>query len=201
MEPIMQNDVMSAIAALQWTEQSQVDGTNTVGPGIVFQSLPMVLKMDAKDNYICFECDIVDILMAFDTACLDAMIHSHKKLFPKSSDMTTREVEAMFNPYIKRPLNRSVQIALLDDPIIVDEEGVEMSTTDFLARVRQGDVETRGEVIVEMAGFQVDPYAFTPIIAVSEIALLPPPPPPPPVKRQSRLKTAKGAVQATPPAN
>ena len=183
MEPIAQNDVIEKLrAGMNWDQKVDLeDGGATVGPGIVFQTEPVELKIDA-DDYLIFDGDMAEIVMAYDDACLEGMISVHKHMFPRSSNMTKRDVESMFNPYVKRPMLKKVSIPIVDDLLAQGDQGDDMSREDFVKRVREGGV--RAELIVELAGFAVDAHMFTPIVAVSEAALCPPEPPP---KRKPRL--------------
>lgn len=182
MEAVLQNKALEMIHALQWTEKVDMDGSATMGPGLVIQTEATTLELDGE-NRIVLHGDIVDILMAFDEACLQGMLLVHADLFPRSVDMTPRDVESMFIPCVKRPLKRSVALGLAEDMLALGPNGEDMSVEDFLKHVRNEDA--RAELIIELAGFSVDAYTFTPIVTISEAALLEAPPPP---KRLTRLK-------------
>jgi hypothetical protein len=122
--------------------------------------------------------------MAYDTACLDGMLEVHATMFPRSSNMTPRDVESMFSPFTRRPLARKVYIPIAQDMLVRDEHGVDLERDAFIERVRAGGA--CAELIVEFTGFKVDATTFTPVAVVSEAALCSKPAP----KRKPRI-TAK----------
>lgn len=192
-EPLMQSDVMAAIADMALEDRHERDdGTVMVSTptGFAFQTEPMRARLDADDS-VYVDDAIVDVLMRLDEACLASMIAGHATLFPRSADLSDASIEAMFNPFVKRPLQRRCAIALDPDVLVVDAEGEELSKADFVARVRDDAAAVTVEMIVEFKGYLVETHSFTPVLYVAEVAICvppPAPPTPPPPRRQPRLK-------------
>lgn len=196
-DPLMQCDVLAAIADVTLTERHERDdGTVMVATdGFAFQTDAFRVQLDSDDN-VFVEAAIVDVLMQLDDVCLQSMVSGHATLFPRSAELSDASIEAMFNPFVKRPMQRRCAIPLDADVLIVDAEGEEVGKADFIARVREEGREVTVEMIVEFKGYLVETHTFTPVLCIAEIAICAPPPAPPtppPARRQPRLKRVVSA--------
>lgn len=195
-DPFMQCDVPALIADVTLNDRHERDdGTVMVSTAdFAFQTDALCVRLDSDDN-ICVEDALVEVLMQLDEACLRSMVSGHATLFPRSADLSDASIEVMFNPFVKRPLQRRCAIPLDVNVLIVDSDGEELSKADFIARVR-GDADVTVEMIVEFKGYLVETHSFTPVLHIAEIAICAPPPTPPtppPARRQPRLKRVVSA--------
>jgi hypothetical protein len=198
-DPFMQCDVLAAIADVVLTDRHERDdGTVMVSTdGFAFQTDAFGVQLDS-DNNVFVPAAIVDVLMQVDDVCLRSMVSGHATLFPRSAELSDASIEAMFNPFVKRPVQRRCAIPLDADVLIVDAEGEEVSRADFIARVRDDADKVTVEMIVEFKGYLVETHSFTPVLTIAEIAICAPPPPPPtppPARRQPRLKRVLSSEQ------
>lgn len=176
-------DAVKAIKGLLFDTKVDLDGADgggaIVGPGVSVQT-HAVNAFLSPEGVSCNDADIFDAIMAYDDACIDAMVCKHGEMFPKSAHMNVERVEAMFKPVVKRPLRRSVHIPFAPD-LLVQKNGEDVDVNTLVKS------EVYAELLLEFGGFRVSAEAFEPVVIVSEISLCDRPVPPP-VKRASRIK-------------
>jgi hypothetical protein len=163
------SEVETELNILKFDQKAETPSGTIVGPGLDFQ-YKSTLTMDA-DVLLCKGGDLVNIVQIIDELCLDIMLGRHVELFPTSANMSSADVDSLFNPTVKR--RGEVRFPLASDAILRDAEGADLKLSD-LQELAKAPTPPQIEFILEFAGFCVETNSFTPIISVSEIVVLPP---------------------------